>query len=206
MPPVQGCSPITVVETDETPVRRPPSSTLRSFDSTENLDVAAIVREHGPYVHRLLRRLGVAPADVDDAFQEVFVVVHRKLDSFQGRSSIRGWVYGICLHVGVRHRQRRRRAARQEVSGSIDDLAGTGPTPETTFRTAEARRLLDSFLDKLDDDKRAVFVLYELEGMPMHEVAALTNCAVPTAYSRLRIAREVVFDAIRRFQNKEEFK
>lgn len=187
-----------------TSVRRSPTSALRSLDSTQDLDIVAIVREHGPYVHRLLRRLGVAPADVDDAFQEVFVVVHRKLDSFQRKSSIRGWVYGICVRVGVRHR--RRRAARQEVPGAVDELAGTAPTPEATFRTVEARRLLDSFLDKLDDDKRAVFVLYELEGMPMQDVAAMTNCALPTAYSRLRLAREVVFDAIRRFQTEKDFK
>ncbi|AKU94685.1 RNA polymerase sigma factor RpoE [Labilithrix luteola] len=187
-----------------TSVRRPLSSPLRPIDSTANLDVATIVREHGPYVHRLLRRLGVAPADVDDAFQEVFVVVHRKLDSFEGRGPIRGWVYGICIRVGARHR--RRRAARHEVSGAIDELAASGPTPEGTFRTLEARRLLDSFLDKLDDDKRSVFVLYELEGLPMQDVAVLTNCALPTAYSRLRIAREVVFDAIRRFQTQKDFK
>ncbi len=205
---MQGCPPISVVEADETSVRRPPSSSLsssvRPFDSTENLDVSSIVREHGPYVHRLLRRLGVAAADVDDAFQEVFVVVHRKLDSFEYRSSIRTWVYGICVRVGTRHR--RRRVARQEVSAVVDELAGTAPSPEATLHAHEARRLLDSFLDKLDDDKRAVFVLYELEGMPMRDVADLTNCPLPTAYSRLRIAREVVFDAIRRFQTQKDFK
>ena len=72
-------------------------------------DLAAIFREHAPYVWRVLRRMGVREADVEDVTQEVFVVVHRRLPEFEGRSAMRTWIYGICLRVASDHRRRGKR-------------------------------------------------------------------------------------------------
>lgn len=183
-------------------------STIRDeaglFSLGRPLDAATVFREHGPYVHRILRRLGVDASDVDDAFQEVFIVVHRKLAEFEHRCSVRGWVYGICVHVSARYRRARsvaREVAQEEASEPIDPT-----TPLESVTEKEAREVLSAILDQLDDDKRAVFVLYELEELSMQEIAQSLECPVQTAYSRLHAAREAVDAAVRRYRAQREFK
>lgn len=157
-----------------------------------------IFREHGPFVWRALRRLGVAPSDVDDALQEVFVVVHRKLGEYEGRSQLRTWLYGIAVRVAAS--QRRRSHVRHEVVTEqplADDAASTS-TPEGAVAERQALAMLDRALDELDDEKRAVFVLYEVEGLEMAEVAEALACPVQTAYWRLHAARKEVERSMRR--------
>ena len=160
--------------------------------------VDQIFREHGPFVWRALRRLGVAPSDVDDAVQEVFVVVHRKLEDYEGRSQMRTWLYSIAVRVAAA--QRRRAHARHEVPTEqmVADQPASSSTPEAAAAQREALVLLDRALDELDDDKRAVFVLYEVEGLEMPDVARALACPVQTAYSRLHAARKEVEKSMRR--------
>jgi RNA polymerase sigma-70 factor (ECF subfamily) len=160
--------------------------------------VDRIFREHGAFVFRALRRLGVAPSDVDDAVQEVFVVVHRKLPDYEGRSQLRTWLYGIAVRVAAA--QRRRAHVRNEIATEepIAEEAASAVTPEGAAGEREALGMLDRALDELDDDKRAVFVLYEVEGLEMPEVAEALACPVQTAYSRLRAARKEVERSMRR--------
>ncbi len=157
------------------------------------LDVAGLVREHGAVVWRTLRRLGVPAADVDDLCQEVFLVAYRKAGTFEGRSSVRTWLYGIALRLAANHRRKQRPetddAAMLEVAGGGD--------PEGELQRKEARALLERALAALDEDKRAAFVLFELEELPMTEVAALIGCPLQTAYSRLYAARAAVERALR---------
>lgn len=167
-------------------------------------DIATIFREHGPYVYTVLRSLGVLAADVDDAFQEVFVVIHRKLGAYEDRGSLRAWVYGICVRVALRSRSRRH-AAREVASGDVPDVVDP-MTPAEHLDEQQAREVLSTILDELDDDKRAVFVLFELEELSMQEVAQSLECPVQTAYSRLRAAREAVDAAVRRHRMRREFK
>lgn len=151
------------------------------------LSVRAVFDEHARYVWRALRHLGIAEADVEDLCQEVFVVVHRKLGEFEGRSEVRTWLYGICLRVAADHRRRAHvRHERPHADPSEGVAASPGLRPDA--RT-EARSTLQSLLDELDEDKRAVLVLYELEGLTMKEVAAAVGCPLQTAYSRLHAAR-----------------
>lgn len=166
-----------------------------------SLDVATVFREHGPFVHRVLGRLGVHPADVDDAFQEVFVVIHRRLPDFEPDASVRPWVYGICARVASRHRRRKstsREVASEEAAEPIDPS-----TPIDSITTKQAREALSVILDQLDDEKREVYVLHELEELTIPEVAKSLGCPVPTAYSRLRAARAEVADAVRRYRLRE---
>jgi RNA polymerase sigma-70 factor, ECF subfamily len=161
-------------------------------------EVDRIFREHGPFVWRALRRLGVASADVDDACQEVFVVVYRKLGEYEGRSQMRTWLYGIAVRVAAA--QRRRSHVRHEVP-TEEPLApetASAANPEGAAADREALVLLDRALDELDDEKRAVFVLYEVEGLEMPEVAEALACPVQTAYSRLHAARKDVEKSMRR--------
>jgi len=154
------------------------------------LDVATVFREHLPFVFRALRRLGVAAGDIDDVCQEVFVVVMRKLAEFEGRSQLRTWIYGICVRSASDYRKRAPR--RREVLTDEVPEGVTGKGPHEYATEAEARDLLDRLLAELDDDKRAVFVLYEIEELPMAEVALALECPLQTAYSRLHAARRRV--------------
>lgn len=160
--------------------------------------VAELFREHAPFVWRVLRRMGVREADVEDACQEVFLVVHRKLPEFEERSAIRTWIYGITIRV-AKDARRKRSHEREELVASVPEQ--TAPDdPHTALGIARARATLDRILDTLDDDKRAAFVLYEIEELPMTEVAGALGCPLQTAYSRLHAARDRVAKAVDRTQ------
>lgn len=172
------------------------------LDLTRDDAVLAIVREHGAFVHRALARLGVREADVDDAFQEVLVVVHRRLSDFEGRSSLRTWLYGIAVRTAAAFR--RRAAARYEIPvDEVPDGEVGASAPDAHAAAREALRALDRALETLDDARRAVFVLYEIEELDMPEVAAALGCPLQTAYSRHKVAREQVLTFLRREGERE---
>lgn len=138
-------------------------------------------------VLRLVRRWGVAPSWVEDAVQEVFLVVHRRLPGFEGRSSVKTWLVGITFRVA---KDFRRRAVRK---GGAEPLQDTHPDPgldpEQRASVKEAAMIVDAFLEGLDEDRRAVFVLAELEGWTVPEIAESLSVNLNTTYSRLRLAR-----------------
>ena len=154
----------------------------------------ALFREHAPYAWRVLRRMGVREADVPDVAQEVFVVVHAKLPEFEGRSSLRTWIYGICLRVASDHRKRAH-VRRELATDRPPERVGSAPQPHELL-ARQRRAALDEALDALDEDKRAVLVLYEIEQLPMREVAEAVGCPLQTAYSRLHAARAEVRRAL----------
>lgn len=139
------------------------------------------------YVWRCLRSLGVPPATVDDAAHDVFLVVHRRLAEFDDRrGALRSWLYAIALRVARRHRDRASRTVAL-------DPRWDAPSRHTPYDDAEhAGRLalLDRCLSCLDDDKREVFVLAEIEQLSCPEIAAVTGVKLNTVYSRLRVARQ----------------
>jgi RNA polymerase sigma-70 factor, ECF subfamily len=124
---------------------------------------------------------------LDDAAQDVFVVVHRRLPSFEGGLSLRAWLFGIARRVALT--RRRRASHRAEEYGIAVEQAAQEPSKEEQVL---ARALLERALSVLDEPKREVLFLYELEGMPMHEVAQAVGCPLQTAYSRLRAARALL--------------
>ena len=152
--------------------------------------------DHAPQVWRALLRLGVHPSDAEDVCQEVFLIIHRRLPTFEGRSSIQSWIYGICVRVTADYRKR---AHRRYESPSDDIPEQTAPENQhAELEDHESRALLGATIDKLDADKRAVFVLFELEELPMTEVAVAVGCPLQTAYARLYAARHIVEAALRR--------
>lgn len=153
-------------------------------------NIADVFRKEAPFVWRALRRLGVREADIEDVCQEVFVVVHRKLGDFEGRSSLRTWIYGICARTASDYRRSAR--VRHEVVTDAPPDAPDSARQHDVLALREARAKLDRILDRLDDDKRAVFVLYEIEELTMNEVAEALGCPLQTAYSRLHAARKIV--------------
>ena len=157
------------------------------------LEIKDLVREQAQYVWRALRHLGIRESDLEDAAQDVFVVLHRRLADFRGESSIKTFIYGICVRVASEHR--RRAHVVREIPNSSPP---TATEPDSQFEQVarrEALRCLGRILDLLDEDKRAVFVLYELEELGMTEVAQAVGCPLQTAYSRLHAARRIVTEA-----------
>ena len=146
-----------------------------------------IYRAHFAFVWRSLRRLGIREEDAADVAQEVFIVVHRKLPEFAGRSKVTTWLYGVCFRVASERRRARPRAelGAQEAAA----LVGRPADPATTAERNEGLAMLERVLDRIPDDQRAVFCLFELEGMTGEEVAESLEIPLGTAYSRLRLAR-----------------
>jgi RNA polymerase sigma-70 factor, ECF subfamily len=146
------------------------------------------------FVWRCALRLG-APADsVDDIVQETFIVVHRRLAEFEGRSTIKTWLFGIAANIVRAHRRvdRVNQLHNRETSEDVEleRVADTNEGPHEIATRAEAVLVLDRLLDELDDDKREVFVLAELEQMSAPEIAQAIGVPLNTVYSRLRLARE----------------
>jgi len=149
-----------------------------------------LYEEQFAFVWRNVQRLGVRGAEIDDAVQEVFIVVHRKLADYQPRSSVRAWVFGILTRVVRTHRRTRSRKE-PPTAADTDMLAdGRRPGPEELLERSETVQALEAILDTLTDEQCEVFILVELEEMSGPEVAEALAISVNTVYSRLRLARE----------------
>jgi RNA polymerase sigma-70 factor (ECF subfamily) len=157
-----------------------------------------VFRTYSAFVWRVLLRLGVAEADIDDVAQEVFLGIHRNLSRFEGRCSLRTWVYGICHRRAVDYR--RRASVRPELYSDDPPEQGVDASQEQGLQLSQARQQLSEVLDALDEEKRVVFVLFDIEGVPMDEVAEIVGCPLQTAYSRLYAARRKVETALSRLR------
>jgi len=145
-----------------------------------------IFRDHMAFLWRATTALGVPASDAEDLCQEVMLVVHRRLQEFDGQS-LRGWLYGICLRMASDYR-RSARVRRERATEALPEplLEPTQPD-EVDARRAEEK--LRRALDVLDDDKRAVFVLFEIEQLTLREVSEAVGAPLQTVYSRLQAAR-----------------
>jgi RNA polymerase sigma-70 factor (ECF subfamily) len=161
------------------------------------------------FAWRSARRLGVAASAVDDVVQDVFLVVHRRLPEFEGRAAIKTWVFGILLRVVSDHRRtHRRKGGLAELPHDDllagDLLAGRSSSPTELLEKREAADVLHALLDEMDDEKRAVFVLAELEELPAPVIAEMVGVPVNTVYSRLRAARETFERGLARHRAREQ--
>lgn len=147
------------------------------------------------FVFRNAKRLGVGDASIDDVVQEVFLVVHRRLHDYDGRVPINGWIFGILSHVVRGHRRTLRRKYRPMVQSELDaeatrDVISSAVEPLRIIEQREAARLLLGLLDSLDDDKRELLVLSELEQLTVPEIAEAMGTNVNTVYSRVKAAKK----------------
>jgi len=156
------------------------------------------------FAWRSARRLGVPVSAVDDVVQDAFVVVHRRLPEFEGRSSIKTWVFGILLRVVSDHRRTLRRKGGLAELPHEDVLESSAVGPIETLEKRQAAGVLHALLEELDDDKRAVFVLAELEELAAPEIAEMLGIPANTVYSRLRAAREAFERALARHRAREQ--
>jgi len=161
--------------------------------------IADVVTAHAAWVGRVLRCLGVPDPDVADATQRVFLVAHRRLGEFEGRAKLTTWLYGICVRVALSERRTARRRRETPVAEPAAHEV-CARTPEQALERVRALELALELLAGLDDDKRAVFVLYEVEQLPMPEVARVLGCPVQTAYTRLHAARAELARTLKRLR------
>jgi RNA polymerase sigma-70 factor, ECF subfamily len=171
--------------------------------------MAEIYSTHFAFVFRTMRRMGVPPAQIDDAVQDVFLVVHRRFDELQWSSSEQTLLFGIALRVAQDHRRavRRRRENLSDNSSAMDSseilLADPAADPAEELGKAQAKQILYHLLEKLDDEKRAILVSVELEQMPVPEVARAMNLKLNTTYTKLRGARKDFETALAQFRRNE---
>lgn len=164
-----------------------------------------------PFVWRAAQSLGVPEAALDDVVQEVFLVVYRRLEEFEGRAALTTWLYEVVLRVSrdFRRTQRRRAPHMLHAEGPADpDTLAASPDegPHEHAAHKEAARVLCTLLDQLDDDKREVFVLAELEQAPASAIADALGVPVNTVYSRLRLARQAFDDALARHTARDQWR
>lgn len=143
--------------------------------------------EHVGFVWRCLRTLGVPNRALDDAAQEVFIVVHRGIAGFRGDSQLRTWLYGIVRNIAYKQARRVRRKDRAE---PIDEqIRSPEPTPSERAEEAQAADFVQRFALGLPEKKREVFMLALIEQFSIPEVAEMTGIPLNTAYTRLRAVR-----------------
>ncbi|MGK3992612.1 RNA polymerase sigma factor [Sorangium sp. So ce1024] len=172
----------------------------------ERMTFGEVYAQQFRFVWRSLRRLGVPESDAADAVQDVFLVVHRRLPEFEGRSKITTWLYSICFHVARDRRKlahmRRRAHDDEPLLDCADDRADVGAQAERR----QAIELLEIILDELPLEQRAVFTLFELDGMRGEDVAELLDVPLGTVYSRLRLARDAFRRAVARLNARDQFR
>jgi RNA polymerase sigma-70 factor, ECF subfamily len=182
----------------------PPSAD--SAATPQELSLEAIHERHVDFVWCSLQRLGVRRPDLEDALQEVFMVVHAKLSTFDGTSRMSTWLFGICLRVASGQRRKAYRH-REQVVSNLEETAGAISTPsaEAALLEREALQNLETVLDTLELDRRAVLVMFEIEGIGCPEIAALLGLPLGTVYSRLAAARADFSKAAQRLRKKQEW-
>jgi RNA polymerase sigma-70 factor (ECF subfamily) len=156
-----------------------------------HLDAADLFREHGEFVERMLSRYGVPPADLADLVQEVFLIVHKKGGFEPRQAKATTWLAAIAGHVALRHRRAKARGHKREtLDPVVIDRAEAGkPSPRESAQAREELKRVRRALRRLPGTKRAVFVMFELEGRSCNEIAATLRIPVGTVYSRLHAAR-----------------
>lgn len=187
------------------PFARPLQVGIRS--DLGELTFDGIYDAHFAFVWRTARRLGVGESDVSDIAQEVFLVVHRRLDSFERRGAVKTWLYGILRRVVSDYRRTQRRkpsmVGRAEAI-EPDAWCSSGKTPDQNAEEREAMLLVQKLLDELDDDKREAFVLAELEQMTTAEIAEALDVNPNTVASRIRAGRMAFEAALARHELRME--
>jgi RNA polymerase sigma-70 factor (ECF subfamily) len=159
-------------------------------------ELGAFVLQHHAFAWRMVRRLGVMESSVDDAVQQVFMVVTSKLGGVEiGKE--RSFLVSTIIRVAANARRAQARVLEQPWNDEPPEIASDAPTPEESLSQAQRRALLDEVLAPLPLEMRTVFVLAELEGMSAPEIASLIETPVGTVTSRLRRARELVERQVR---------
>ena len=163
----------------------------------------AIYQQYFDFVWSSVRRLGVGGASMDDVVQEVFIVVHSRLHTLQQPESLRSWIYGVVRRTVSSHRRSHRAQVVRESVVAGEGLA-RARTPLDLTEQAGELKLLNKLLAGMDEAKREIFLLVELDELSVPEVADALEIPLNTAYSRLRAARLAFEEALARHSLRSE--
>lgn len=150
------------------------------------------------YVHRTLRRLGAARSEADDLAQDVFVALHKCWNAYDPRRPLRPYLFGIALRIVGAHHRKRNRERNREAQFQFIEVTATDAGPENALQTKQARALVLAALERVPIPRRAVLVMYDLDEIPVEDIAAVLGIPRFTVYSRLRKARREMAVAVRR--------
>lgn len=164
-----------------------PSMALTLDSAIEIPSFDEVYEQHVAFVWRTLRSFGVAETQLEDATQDAFVVVHRRLPEWEGRAAITTWLFAIARRVAGSYRRKRGKAEQRDAP--LDDQHEDSADTFAALSRAQAAATVMAILDTLDEDKRIVFALVELEQLAVPEVARMLELNLNTTYSRLRLAR-----------------
>jgi RNA polymerase sigma-70 factor (ECF subfamily) len=153
---------------------------------------AVVYQQYLDFVWSSVRHLGIGSESIDDVVQEVFIVIHAKLHTLRQPEALRSWIYGVVRRTVSTHRRAQRV---KETSGAAYQKleASAGSASTTPLEVAEQNaqlELLSSLLAEIDEPKREIFILAELQEMTVPEIAEALEIPLNTAYSRLRAARQ----------------
>jgi RNA polymerase sigma-70 factor (ECF subfamily) len=161
-----------------------------SKPQTTPLSSAELFRSHAAFVGRFLLQLGVRHMDLDDAVQEVFLVVHARGGYVPGRAKVTSYLGSIAVHAAQSYRHRQRRKHAREVADDLDTLPARAPNLEEALENSQSNARVRAALLSLPPDLRAVLLLVELEGESCSSVAEAMGCALGTIYFRAHTARK----------------
>ena len=166
---------------------------------SEDVCVEAYQRELD-YVFRTLRRLGISPSELDDLAQELFLALRQAWPDYDQTRPLRPYIFGIVFRIASTHQRKRRR---EVVLGLVepDELS---PGPDEALQAKQTRAVVLAALEKIPLPRRAVLVMYDLDDVPMDQVAAALGIPLFTAYSRLRKARRELEGLVRRLLREAE--
>lgn len=183
------------------------SCSASGSDDIPDPDFETVYESMVEYVWNAVCRMGVSRSDADDVVQEVFVIVYRRLGEFEGRAHLKTWVFKIMVHVVQHHFRARTRKPGDRATEKGTEIqalvASHEKGPAGQLERVEARRVLDRLLSQLDDTKRMVFVLAEIEQMTLAQIADVMEANANTVASRLRAARRDFEKALSRFRARE---
>jgi RNA polymerase sigma-70 factor (ECF subfamily) len=168
-------------------------------DRAEPLEFRELFDEHFPYVWHTLRRLGVAHRDLEDLAHDVFLEVYRARDRYDPVRPLRAWLFGFAFRVASHHRRSARQ--RYEVLDDRGETLDAAPTALERVIASEALGVAHAALEAVELNRRAVFLMHEVDGFSIPEVSEALSIPLNTAYSRLRLARQEFRERVRRLRS-----
>lgn len=163
-------------------------------------DFRTVYRSELGYVWATLRRLGAPASDLEDLTHEVFMAAFRKWSDYDARRPIRPWLFGFVYRILLDHRRKGQTA--REVIEAPPDRVDPAAAPDDSLVAREEQALFAAALDTLDPERRAVFVMHDVDGHRGPEIAAAIGIPLNTVYSRLRLAREQLAQVVKRLRLK----
>jgi len=151
----------------------------------------AIFKTESSYVWKTLKRLGVPDRDLQDVTHDVFMTVHRRFDDYDATRPVRPWLFGIAFRTALRYRELLRNQ-REVIGDDTVEVADETPSADEQLVAHQARQLLLKALESVDLEQRAAFVMHDIDGFSVPEIATALAVPLNTVYSRLRLARERV--------------